>query len=99
MKLQALNRTVAFGLLSTAALAFAQTDEATLARVIEEGKSRNQVMKHLDTLTHRFGPRLTSSSNLKRAQDWAVKTFKSWGLDARLEQWGEVAVGFERAHE
>ena len=96
MKLQALNRTVAFGLLSTAALAFAQTDEATLARVIEEGKSRNQVMKHLDTLTHRFGPRLTSSSNLKRAQDWAVKTFKSWGLDARLEQWGEVAVGFER---
>ena len=44
-----------------------------------------------------IGPRLTSSSNLEKAQAWAMAKFKSWGLqNVHLEKWGEYPVGFDR---
>ena len=60
------------------------------------GKRDNQVQEHLDYLTNHIGPRLTSSSNLTRACQWAAAQFRSWGLDARIEQWGTFPVGFDR---
>lgn len=65
-------------------------------RLIELGQRDNQVMSHLVELTSQFGPRLTGSSNLNRAGEWARDRFASYGLDARLEKWGEFPVGFQR---
>jgi hypothetical protein len=54
-------------------------------------------MDHLDNLCNRFGPRLTGSDNLQNASDWARESLSSFGLEnARLEEWGQYAVGFNR---
>ena len=58
-----------------------------------------QVMSHLDELVYGIGPRLTSSTNLTEACEWAVQRFTEWGLqDVRMEAWGEIPVGFDRYH-
>src|SRR3954471_19672017 len=38
-------------------------DDATIQRILDEGKNRCQVMNHLQYLTSEIGPRLTGSSN------------------------------------
>ena len=66
-------------------------------RILSAGREESQVMEHLDYLVNRIGPRLTSSDNLQNACEWARDRFKSFGIEnARLEQWGEFPVGFNR---
>lgn len=80
-----------------AVLSNGQAADPVIERIIDEGKSRNQVMTYLKQLCEGIGPRVTGSPELERAQDWAVKKFQGFGLtNARLEQWGEVPVGFTR---
>jgi hypothetical protein len=68
-----------------------------IARITEEGKNRNQVMKTLGHMTQRIGPRLTGSPTLDRANRWAATQFRSYGLqNIHLHKWGEIPVGFER---
>ncbi len=55
-----------------------------------------RVMDHLEELVDGIGPRLTSSSNLEEAEQWALQRFRDWGLDARLVEWGTFPVGFDR---
>jgi hypothetical protein len=64
--------------------------------VIAQAAEANLVDTHLVELTETFGPRLTGSASLTAAGEWARDRFASWGLDARLERWGEFPVGFER---
>ncbi|MAG56799.1 MAG: hypothetical protein CMJ83_10950 [Planctomycetes bacterium] len=71
-------------------------DDAMVKAIIKEGSEGSRVMAHLNHLTNKIGPRLTSSDRLNQAADWAVAQFKSWGLDARKEQWGTMPVGFNR---
>src|SRR5262245_30682466 len=79
------------------ALAVAADEKADIQRVISLGRSDNRVMEHLDYLCNRFGPRLTGSDNLQNASEWARDTFASFGLEnARLDEWGQYAVGFNR---
>jgi carboxypeptidase Q len=78
-------------------LAAAADEKADIQRVISLGRSDNRVMDHLDYLCNRFGPRLTGSDNLQNASEWARDTFASFGLEnARLDEWGQYAVGFNR---
>ncbi len=70
--------------------------QAEIERVIEAGKTDNQVQAHLDYLTNRIGPRLTGSEGLQAACEWSRDKFTELGLESRLEQWGEFPVGFER---
>ena len=48
---------------------------------------------HLEMLAHQLldvvGPRLVGTPAMKRAHDWAVKTYQSWGISARNEEWGK----------
>lgn len=77
--------------------AFGQGDADTVAKIIEEGKSRNQTRLILESICEQFGSRLTSSSHLEAAQQWAMDKFKSWGCEnVHLEKWGEWQVGFDR---
>lgn len=83
-------------LLALSGVAGAQGDAATVQRIIDEAKNRNQVMSHLRHLTKNIGSRLTGSHNLQKATEWTAAKFKEYGLDVRLEQWGEIPVGFQR---
>jgi carboxypeptidase Q len=66
-------------------------------RIVSAGNESSQAMDHLDILCNRIGPRLTGSDNLTNACDWARGRFASFGIEnARLEQWGEFPVGFNR---
>jgi len=72
-------------------------DKATVRRILEEGRDRSQVMEHIRHLTKQIGPRLTGSSNAKKANEWCRSMYTLWGLEnARLEQWGTIPVGFDR---
>jgi hypothetical protein len=48
--------------------------------------SRTEQLSH--TLFDSLGPRLTGCPDLKRANDWLVSTYKSWGIEARNEKIG-----------
>ncbi|MEZ6318981.1 MAG: M20/M25/M40 family metallo-hydrolase [Phycisphaerales bacterium] len=70
---------------------------AVVRRLVRMGRQDNHVMDNLTTLTQEFGPRLTGSSNAENAARWARDRFDAWGLhDARLAEWGEIAVRFDR---
>ena len=77
-----------------AAAAVAQQDLSDA--IIKEATEKSQVMDHLDILVNEIGPRLTSSDNLTKACEWARDRFASYGLEARLEEWGTFPVGFNR---
>lgn len=70
--------------------------DAVVRRVVELGHTDNKVHEHLRHLTETFGPRLTSSHNLMAAEKWCRDQFTKWGLEANLERWGEMPVGFDR---
>ena len=75
---------------------FAQVTPDQFEAIRKEGLTNSKVMDHLDHLVNRIGPRLTGSDNLTVAGEWARDTFQAMGLEARLEPWGEFAVGFNR---
>lgn len=75
----------------------AMGDDATVRRIMEEGAYRSQVMDMLQAVAVERGPRLTGSSNIQNAQDWAARKFRDWGLtNVHMEQWGTIGVGFDR---
>jgi carboxypeptidase Q len=76
---------------STALPAGAQTlavDDPVLKAIWTEALENSQ----LEPLAHQLldvnGPRLTSSPQDTKAHQWAVATFGSWGVEAKMEQWG-----------
>jgi hypothetical protein len=76
--------------------AFAQTDQQMLDRIKDEGMDRSKVMETAFYLTDVSGPRLAGSPGLKRAQDWAVNSLKTWGMvNAKREAWGKFGKGWE----
>ena len=84
-------------LLFVPGLLAASDEKSVVERVIAAGREDNRVMEQLDFLTNRFGGRLTGSDNLQNASEWVRDTFASFGLEnARLEPYGEFAVGFNR---
>jgi len=71
-------------------------DDPVFKKIIELGTSDNQVMAWNDYASNRFGGRETGSNAYNDATAWAVWQFKQWGLDAELDEAGEVPVGFNR---
>jgi hypothetical protein len=71
-------------------------DDPVVKKIIELGTSNNQVMLWNDYASNRFGGRETGSNAYNDATAWAVWQFKQWGLDAELDEAGEVPVGFNR---
>ncbi len=91
---RALLLVIASGLWSATAVA---AEKAEVERLLSAAREENRAMEHLDYLTNRIGPRLTSSDGLQTACEWARDRFKSFGIEnARLEKWGEFPVGFNR---
>src|SRR5262245_59792182 len=62
--------------------------ESANDKIRKEATGNSQVMKTIQVLTDRYGPRLTGSPQQKAAAEWAVKQLTAWGLkNAHLEEW------------
>src|SRR5437763_852907 len=64
------------------------TGDAVVQRIYDEGMRRSQAPRLAQVLMDSIGPRLTGSAANRAANDWLVRTYKSWGVDVRNEQYG-----------
>jgi carboxypeptidase Q len=64
------------------------TEDATIKRIWAEGMEGSQLQPLAHVFFDSIGPRLTGSPGYKSASDWVVKTYKSWGIDAKQENYG-----------
>lgn len=83
-----------FFLLSTTLLV-AQSNDPVIENIIKEANKNSQLEKLSHELMDVIGPRLVGTPQMKKANDWAVEKYKSWGISAKNEQWGEWR-GWER---
>jgi carboxypeptidase Q len=81
-------------LLATAAAA-ATTETA---RIIDEGMNRSQIMLNAHELFDDIGPRLTNSTNMRKAQGWAVQKFQSYGLSNVHREAYDFGRGWDILH-
>jgi hypothetical protein len=80
-----------------ASFAAAQGNPSIIEKIIDEGKNRSQARGTLDELSEKIGARLTGSRALDRGKTWALRRFRSYGLEnVHLEEWGTIPVGFDR---
>ena len=82
---------ISAALISSAAGA-ATTDTS---RIVDEGFNRSQVMVNAHELLDRIGPRLTISTNMRRAQDWATAKFATYGLTTIHREGFAVGRGWD----
>ncbi len=80
--------------------AVAQAPDSDLAamntKLRAEETNNSKIMWILHEITDVHGPRLTGSPGLRDAQDWAVATMKSWGLqNVKLEPWNFNHPGWQ----
>jgi len=83
------------GLLLYSSISFAQTGNPVIDAMVKEETNNSQLEILAHELCDGIGPRLLGSPQMKAANDWAVAKYKSWGIDARNEKWGEWR-GWER---
>ncbi len=64
------------------------TENPALRRIWALGMDSSQTYQLAQVLFDSVGPRLTGSPGYKAASDWAIRTYQSWGIAARTEQYG-----------
>src|SRR5208283_3597577 len=64
------------------------SDDPVIRRIWAIGMDSSETMRLSQALFDSIGPRLTGSPDLKRGNDWLVKTYASLGIEAKNEQWG-----------
>ncbi len=88
---------LACGITLTAVAQAPDSDLAAMnAKLRAEETNNSEIMWILHEITDVHGPRLTGSPGLREAQDWAVATMKSWGLqNVKLEPWNFNHPGWQ----
>ncbi len=80
----------------------APTDKADVAmvnRIWEEGVTHSRIMATLSYLTDVIGPRIPNSPAMRKAYDWAVAEFKSFGMEnVAVEPSGEFGPGWQNEY-
>ena len=71
-------------------------DASVINKIKAEEQTNSQVMDIAFHLTDVNGPRLTASPGFMKAAEWAKNTMASWGLNAKLEPWGDFGKGWEQ---
>ncbi|NUP54254.1 MAG: peptidase M28, partial [Gemmatimonadaceae bacterium] len=64
------------------------TADPVLRRIWTLGMDSSRTYDLAQTLMDSIGPRLTGTPQQKAGNDWLVKTYQSWGIDARNERYG-----------
>ena len=88
--------TVAILLLISVSESKAQNNDSLIIQnIINEASNNSQLKLLAHQLLDDIGPRLVGTPQMKAASDWAIAKYKSWGIDARQEDWGQWR-GWER---
>ncbi len=64
------------------------TSDPVLRQIYAVGMDSTHLFAEAHALFDSLGPRLMGTPNIKRAQDWLVSLYKTWGVDAKEEQYG-----------
>ena len=70
-------------------------DSVFIQSIVKEATDNSQLQNLAHELLDQIGPRLVGTPNMQKANDWAVDTYKKWGISAKNEKWGEWR-GWER---
>ncbi len=73
------------------------TDDARIKRMWAVGMDSSRVQQLAQIFFDSIGPRLTGTARQKMANDWVVKNYQAWGIDAKNEQFGTWR-GWRRGH-
>lgn len=63
--------------------------DPVIQQMLDEETNNSQLKNLAHELMDKIGPRLVGTPKMQQAHDWAVAKYKSWGIDARNEKWGE----------
>lgn len=69
--------------------------DPVVERIVKEATEGSQLERLAFELLDVVGPRLVGTPQMNKANEWAVKTFQSWGIPAENQQFGEWR-GWER---
>jgi carboxypeptidase Q len=64
------------------------TNDAVLRRIWSIGMDSSRVEQLAGTLLDSIGPRLNGTAIQRNAQNWLVSMYRSWGIEAKNEQYG-----------
>ncbi len=78
-----------------AAHAQTQSKDPVIDQIVKEETDNSQLQQMAQELFDGIGPRLIGTPQMQKAGDWALNKYKSWGIDARIEKWGDWR-GWER---
>ena len=70
-------------------LAYAQSQQATIDKIVNEANSNSQLENLAHELMDVVGPRLVGTPQMLNAHNWAVQKYENWGIPARKEEWGK----------
>lgn len=70
-------------------------DYKMIDTIRDEGFNRSQVMELASFMADVYGPRFSNSPGYNKAAQWAVRKFKEFGIEAKLDSYGEVGIGWE----
>ena len=62
--------------------------DPVIRAIWNEGMDNSQLPRLAQALLDSVGPRLTGTPGMRAGNDWLVKTYASWGVTARNEQYG-----------
>ncbi len=86
---------IAAGGMLCSGVASGQAKTQVINAIVQEETTHSQLEALAQELLDGIGPRLVGTPQMKQANDWAVARYKSWGVTARNEKWGEWR-GWER---
>lgn len=69
--------------------------DPVVEQIVKEVNENSQLEQLAHELLDIVGPRLVGTPQMQNANDWAVNTFKKWGISASNQQFGEWR-GWER---
>jgi carboxypeptidase Q len=64
------------------------TDDPVIRAIWEEGTRNSQLERLAQVLTDSVGPRLTGSPGIEAAAQWALRTYRGWGIQAENQRYG-----------
>jgi hypothetical protein len=64
------------------------TEDQVIKQMWQEGMENSHAYRLAQALLDSLGPRLSGSPGHRAANEWAVAKLRSWGIDARNEQYG-----------
>lgn len=63
--------------------------DSIIKNIVQEVQNNSQLEELAFELIDVIGPRLVGSPAMEKANDWTVEKFKSWGINANKEQFGQ----------